>query len=88
MRMRWPAGVDIFNKERLRVYPFGSLNGRAFDGKDERALRRALQSCMDMPVSFFRCLVNSAENMGTKKARSGASAGPRLGAGSEKIDSC
>ena len=73
--MRWPAGVDIFYKERLRVHPFfAGLNGFAFDDKDEQALFRALQSCMDVVRSLsLCCLVHYRRNMGTKKARSGAS---------------
>ena len=87
--MRWPAGVDIFYKERLRVYPSAGLNGCAFDDKDGQALFLGLQSCTDVILSLScDALCIPAGIWGQKKHAQVLLPVPRHGAGSEKIDSC
>jgi hypothetical protein len=42
----------MFNKERLRVYPYGEIIQIAFGSKGERALFGAPRFCLESMVSF------------------------------------
>jgi hypothetical protein len=76
----------MFNKERLRVYPYSEIIQIAFGSKGERALFGAPRLCMESMVSLSSIGCLSAEIRGQKKHAEVLLTVPRRGAGNNKVN--